>query len=79
MVGLGVKDYSGRQPNQEQLDDIVCGSDPKPGLPIVLDNYAALLEDAFLQNLTSTICQSKYPHLIGHFHQLNMLFHLQIN
>ncbi|XP_030258863.1 collagen alpha-1(VI) chain [Sparus aurata] len=59
VVGLGVKDYSGRQPNQEQLDDIVCGSDPKPGLPIVLDNYAALLEDAFLQNLTSTICQKK--------------------
>lgn len=58
--GLGVKDYSGRQPNQEQLEDVVCKSDPKPGFSFVLDNFAELLDDTFLQNLTSTICQGKY-------------------
>ncbi|XP_026168765.1 LOW QUALITY PROTEIN: collagen alpha-1(VI) chain [Mastacembelus armatus] len=57
--GLGVKDYSGRQPNQEQLDDVVCKSDPKPGFSFVLENFAELLDDTFLQNLTSTICQDK--------------------
>lgn len=58
--GLGVKDYSGRQPNQEQLEDVVCKSDPKPGFSFVLDNFAELLDDTFLQNLTSTICQGKH-------------------
>ncbi|XP_042353356.1 collagen alpha-1(VI) chain [Plectropomus leopardus] len=57
--GLGVKDYSGREPNQEQLGELVCKSDPKPGFSIVLDNYAVLLEDTFLQNLTSRICLEK--------------------
>ncbi|XP_058492545.1 collagen alpha-1(VI) chain [Solea solea] len=57
--GLGVKDYSGRQPNQEQLENVVCKSDPKPGFSFVLDNFAELLEDTFLQNLTSRICQDK--------------------
>ncbi|XP_054870266.1 collagen alpha-1(VI) chain-like [Amphiprion ocellaris] len=57
--GLGVKDYSGRQPNQEQLEDVVCKNDPKPGFSFVLDNFAGLLEDTFLQNLTSRICQEK--------------------
>lgn len=58
--GLGVKDYSGRQPNQEQLGDVVCKSDPKPGFSFVLDNFAELLDDTFLQNLTSKICQGKH-------------------
>uniref|UniRef100_A0A3Q0RN51 Collagen type VI alpha 1 chain n=1 Tax=Amphilophus citrinellus TaxID=61819 RepID=A0A3Q0RN51_AMPCI len=57
--GLGVKDYSGREPNQEQLDDVVCKSDPKPGFSFVLDNFAELLEDNFLQNLTTKICKDK--------------------
>uniref|UniRef100_A0A665XFP4 Collagen, type VI, alpha 1 n=1 Tax=Echeneis naucrates TaxID=173247 RepID=A0A665XFP4_ECHNA len=57
--GLGVKDYSGRQPNQEQLGNVVCKSDPKPGFSFVLDNFAELLDDTFLQNLTSRICQDK--------------------
>lgn len=58
--GLGVKDYSGRQPNQEQLENVVCKSDPKPGFSFILDNFAELLDDTFLQNLTSTICQGKH-------------------
>ncbi|XP_076018350.1 collagen alpha-1(VI) chain [Genypterus blacodes] len=57
--GLGVKDYSGRVPNQEQLEDVVCKSDPKPGFSFVLDNFAELLEDTFLQNLTASICKDK--------------------
>ncbi|XP_063317735.1 collagen alpha-1(VI) chain [Pelmatolapia mariae] len=57
--GLGVKDYSGREPNQEQLDDVVCKSDPKPGFSFVLDNFAELLDDNFLQNLTERICTEK--------------------
>lgn len=57
--GLGVKDYAGREPNQEQLDDVVCKSDPKPGFSIVLDNFAELLDDNFLQNLTNRICKEK--------------------
>uniref|UniRef100_UPI0037E79A93 collagen alpha-1(VI) chain n=1 Tax=Semicossyphus pulcher TaxID=241346 RepID=UPI0037E79A93 len=57
--GLGVKDYTGRLPNQEQLEDVVCKSDPKPGFTFVLDNFAELLDDTFLQNLTAQICQDK--------------------
>lgn len=58
--GLGVRDYSGRQPNKEQIDDMVCKSDAsKPGFSFVLDNFAELLEDSFLQNLTSRICEDK--------------------
>lgn len=55
-----MKDYSGRQPNQEQLENVVCKSDPKPGFSFILDNFAELLDDTFLQNLTSTICQGKH-------------------
>ncbi|CAJ1071607.1 collagen alpha-1(VI) chain [Xyrichtys novacula] len=57
--GLGVIDYSGRQPNQEQLEDVVCKSDPKPGFSFVLNNFGELLDDSFLQNLTAKICQDK--------------------
>ncbi|XP_047446445.1 collagen alpha-1(VI) chain [Mugil cephalus] len=57
--GLGVKDYSGREPNQEQLEAVVCNNDPKPGFSFVLENFAELLDDNFLQNLTAKICQEK--------------------
>uniref|UniRef100_A0A8C7XK74 Collagen, type VI, alpha 1 n=1 Tax=Oryzias sinensis TaxID=183150 RepID=A0A8C7XK74_9TELE len=55
--GLGVKDYSGRQPNSEQLDSLVCKDDPKPGFSFVLKDFTELLDDNFLQNLTAKICQ----------------------
>ncbi|KAG7273487.1 hypothetical protein CRUP_015863, partial [Coryphaenoides rupestris] len=58
--GLGVKDYSGRQPNKEQLGEVVCQSDPKPGFSIVLNNFAELLDDTFLQNLMAQICQVSF-------------------
>ncbi|XP_053739009.1 collagen alpha-1(VI) chain [Synchiropus splendidus] len=57
--GLGVRDNYGREPNQEQIGSVMCKSDPKPGFSFVLDNFAELLDDAFLQNLTSNICQDK--------------------
>ena len=57
MGGLGVKDNFGRQPNQEQLGEVVCTSDPTPGFSFVLDNFAELLDDTFLQNLTARICE----------------------
>lgn len=57
--GLGVKDYSGRQPNQEQLGEVVCTNDPTPGFSFVLNNFAELLDDTFLQNLTARICEDK--------------------
>uniref|UniRef100_A0A3Q3ECC3 Collagen, type VI, alpha 1 n=1 Tax=Labrus bergylta TaxID=56723 RepID=A0A3Q3ECC3_9LABR len=59
--GLGVKDYTGRNPNQEQLEDVICKNDPKPGFSFVLDNFAELLDDTFLQNLTESICKKKCP------------------
>lgn len=55
--GLGVKDYAGRDPSQEQLEDVVCKSDPNPGFSLVVDNFAELLEDSFLRNLTNKICK----------------------
>uniref|UniRef100_A0A8C9XCU5 Collagen type VI alpha 1 chain n=1 Tax=Sander lucioperca TaxID=283035 RepID=A0A8C9XCU5_SANLU len=58
--GLGVKDYSGSEPNIEQLGELVCKNDPKPGFSFVLDNFAELLDDSFLQNLTSRICQVSF-------------------
>ncbi|XP_017276366.1 collagen alpha-1(VI) chain [Kryptolebias marmoratus] len=57
--GLGVKDYSGRQPNKEQLQAVTCESDTKPGFSFVLENFAELLDDNFLRNLTAKICQEK--------------------
>ncbi|KAM7401209.1 hypothetical protein PAMA_005413 [Pampus argenteus] len=53
--GVGVKDYSGRLPNQEQIEEVMCAGDPKPGFTLVVENFAGLLEDSFLHNLTSTI------------------------
>uniref|UniRef100_A0A3B5LHR7 VWFA domain-containing protein n=1 Tax=Xiphophorus couchianus TaxID=32473 RepID=A0A3B5LHR7_9TELE len=55
---LGIKDYSGREPNQEQLQSVKCANDPQPDFPTVLDNFGVLLEDSFLQNITANICQS---------------------
>uniref|UniRef100_A0A3P9QDH3 Collagen type VI alpha 1 chain n=1 Tax=Poecilia reticulata TaxID=8081 RepID=A0A3P9QDH3_POERE len=60
LVGsLGIKDYSGREPNMEQLHSVACANDQKPGFPIVLDNFGVLLEDSFLQNITARICQAR--------------------
>ncbi|XP_074545027.1 collagen alpha-1(VI) chain [Halichoeres trimaculatus] len=58
--GVGVIDYAGRGSNPEQLGDLACKSDPqKPGFVFEKQNFAELLEDTFLQNLTAKICENK--------------------
>uniref|UniRef100_A0A673JWM9 Collagen, type VI, alpha 1 n=1 Tax=Sinocyclocheilus rhinocerous TaxID=307959 RepID=A0A673JWM9_9TELE len=57
--GVGVTDYAERQPNPEQLDEVVCKDDPREGFSFVLNNFGLLLDDSFLQNLTEKICEDK--------------------
>ncbi|XP_030627492.1 collagen alpha-1(VI) chain [Chanos chanos] len=57
--GVGVIDYSGRTPNQEQLEDVVCKADPKPGFSFTLNNFNELMDVKFLQDLITQICQDK--------------------
>ncbi|XP_058256389.1 collagen alpha-1(VI) chain [Hemibagrus wyckioides] len=60
VVGVGVVDYSGKQPNSDQIEDVSCASDPnKPGISFVLNNFGMLLDDTFLRNLTDKMCQDK--------------------
>ncbi|XP_053368716.1 collagen alpha-1(VI) chain [Clarias gariepinus] len=60
VVGVGVRDYAGRQPSSEQVDDVSCSNDPdKPGISFVLNNFGMLLDDTFLTNLTEQMCQEK--------------------
>ncbi|KAF5896731.1 collagen alpha-1(VI) chain, partial [Clarias magur] len=60
VVGVGVRDYAGRQPSSEQVGDVSCSSDPdKPGISFVLNNFGMLLDDTFLTNLTEQMCQEK--------------------
>ncbi|XP_026769947.2 collagen alpha-1(VI) chain [Pangasianodon hypophthalmus] len=60
VVGVGIVDYSGKQPNSDQVEDVSCSSDPvKPGASFVLNNFGMLLDDTFLKNLTDTMCESK--------------------
>ncbi|XDV51420.1 hypothetical protein PO909_020299, partial [Leuciscus waleckii] len=55
--GVGVADYAERNPNREQLDEVVCKNDPRQGFSFVLNNFGLLLDDSFLQNLTEKICE----------------------
>ncbi|XP_066503213.1 collagen alpha-1(VI) chain [Hoplias malabaricus] len=57
--GVGVKDYAGRKPQGEQLEELVCLNDPRKGFSIVLDNFAMLKNVTFLQDLTNKICAEK--------------------
>uniref|UniRef100_H0YYU8 Collagen alpha-1(VI) chain n=1 Tax=Taeniopygia guttata TaxID=59729 RepID=H0YYU8_TAEGU len=58
VVSLGIGDIFRNPPNPDHLNDIACLSRPtRPGLSIQRDNYAELLDDTFLQNITSYICQ----------------------
>uniref|UniRef100_A0A8C3N4S3 Collagen alpha-1(VI) chain n=1 Tax=Geospiza parvula TaxID=87175 RepID=A0A8C3N4S3_GEOPR len=60
VVSLGIGDIFRNPPNPDHLNDIACLSRPtRPGLSIQRDNYAELLDDTFLQNITSYICQEK--------------------
>uniref|UniRef100_A0A8D0HRY7 Collagen alpha-1(VI) chain n=1 Tax=Sphenodon punctatus TaxID=8508 RepID=A0A8D0HRY7_SPHPU len=60
VVSLGVGDIFRTAPNPEQLGTIACGDSPtSQGLSIQRDNYAELLDDTFLHNVTSYICREK--------------------
>ncbi|NXK49527.1 CO6A1 protein, partial [Chauna torquata] len=60
VVSLGIGDIFRNNPNPDQLNDIAClGMPRKQGLSIQRDNYAELLDDSFLQNITSYVCREK--------------------
>lgn len=56
---MGIKDVFGLVPSSDQLNVISCQglvSPSRPGISLLKENYAELLEDAFLKNITSQIC-----------------------
>ncbi|KAK1165497.1 collagen alpha-1(VI) chain-like [Acipenser oxyrinchus oxyrinchus] len=55
VVAVGVGDIFKKQPNTEQLGQIACSR----GIILQRDNYAELLDDSFLQNLTAHLCKEK--------------------
>ncbi|XP_007066746.2 collagen alpha-1(VI) chain [Chelonia mydas] len=60
VVSLGIGDIFRASPNLEQLGVIACeGTSQRRGLSLPVDNYAELLDDTFLQNVTSHICREK--------------------
>ncbi|CAM4618938.1 unnamed protein product [Lepidochelys olivacea] len=60
VVSLGIGDIFRASPNSEQLGVIACeGTSLHSGRSVSVDNYAELLDDTFLQNVTSYICREK--------------------
>lgn len=62
VVSVGIKDVFGSIAGSDQLNVISCqGLAPqgRPGISLVKENYAELLEDAFLKNITTQICIDK--------------------
>lgn len=62
VVSVGIKDVFGFVAGSDQLNVISCqglASQGRPGISLVKENYAELLEDAFLKNITSHICIDK--------------------
>lgn len=56
---MGIKDVFGFVAGSDQLNVISCqGLAPggRPGISLVKENYAELLEDTFLKNITTQIC-----------------------
>ncbi|XP_048356716.1 collagen alpha-1(VI) chain [Sphaerodactylus townsendi] len=51
---LGIGDIFHAPPNPEQLSSIACS-----GISILRENYAELLDDSFMHNITSYICKDK--------------------
>lgn len=59
VVSVGIKDVFGFVAGSDQLNVISCqglASQGRPGISLVKENYAELLEDTFLKNITSHIC-----------------------
>ncbi|XP_004697336.1 collagen alpha-1(VI) chain [Echinops telfairi] len=62
VVSVGVMDLFGSRPSSDQLNIIAChgaSSQRRPSISLVKDNYAELLEDNFLKNVTAEICFDK--------------------
>ncbi|XP_028663095.1 collagen alpha-1(VI) chain [Erpetoichthys calabaricus] len=59
VVSVGVGDIFKKKPRSEQLGQISCSSAPSPGISLQRDNFAELLDDSFLYNLTRHICREK--------------------
>uniref|UniRef100_A0A2K5WAA5 Collagen alpha-1(VI) chain n=1 Tax=Macaca fascicularis TaxID=9541 RepID=A0A2K5WAA5_MACFA len=63
VVSVGIKDVFDFVPGSDQLNVISCQglapSQGRAGLSLVKENYAELLEDAFLKNVTAQICIDK--------------------
>ncbi|KAL4609010.1 collagen alpha-1(VI) chain-like [Arapaima gigas] len=57
---VGVVDYTGRNPNSEQIDQMTCQNNRVQGFSRSLINFDELLEEKFLQNLTATICEIQF-------------------
>lgn len=56
---MGIKDMFGHVAGSDQLNVISCqGLAPqgRPGISLVKENYAELLDDSFLKNITTQIC-----------------------
>lgn len=61
VVSVGIKDLFGAGASTDQLSVISCQGQPqgRPGLSLEKENFAELLEDAFLKNVTTQICIDK--------------------
>uniref|UniRef100_A0A452DR93 Collagen alpha-1(VI) chain n=1 Tax=Capra hircus TaxID=9925 RepID=A0A452DR93_CAPHI len=62
VVSVGIKDVFGLAAGSDQLNVISCqGLAPqgRPGISLVKENYAELLDDGFLKNITAQICIDK--------------------
>lgn len=62
VVSVGIKDVFNTGPSSDQLNVISCqGLSPqdRPGISLVKDNFAELLDDNFLKNVTAQICIDK--------------------
>lgn len=56
---MGIKDVFGLAASSDQLNVISCQglvTPGRPGISLVKENYAELLDDAFLKNITTQIC-----------------------
>lgn len=62
VVSVGIKDLFGAGASSDQLNAISCqglGPQSKPGLSLVKENYAELLDETFLKQVASHICADK--------------------
>ncbi|XP_067844205.1 collagen alpha-1(VI) chain [Heptranchias perlo] len=59
VVTVGVSDIFHNPSASETLNQIACQASSTPGLSLQRDNFIELLEDTFLENVTSFICKEK--------------------